>query len=58
MKILKLIQIEIHYHILKNILFLNKWKIKNFIRGTLRLNGWVKHGKIFLICLENPSNEI
>ena len=32
-------------------LFSNKWKIKDFIRGTLRLNGWAKAWKsIFLLC--------
>ena len=25
------------------------WKVKNFVRGTLRLNGWSLHGKIFLM---------
>ena len=39
-------------------LFSNKWKIKNFIRGTLRLNGWTKAWKEIFDMLENPSDDL
>ena len=39
-------------------LFSNKWKIKDFIRGTLRLNGWTEAWKNIFIMLENPSNNL
>tara|TARA_B110000116_G_scaffold270640_1_gene289215 strand:+ start:1777 stop:2898 length:1122 start_codon:yes stop_codon:yes gene_type:complete len=39
-------------------LFSDKWKIKNFIRGTLRLNGWTKAWKDIFKMLENQSNNL
>jgi saccharopine dehydrogenase-like NADP-dependent oxidoreductase len=39
-------------------LFSNKWKIKNFIRGTLRLNGWTKAWKDIFTMLENPTRDL
>ena len=39
-------------------LFSSKWKIKNFIRGTLRLNGWSKAWKEIFDMLENSSNNL
>ena len=36
-------------------LFSNKWKIKDFIRGTLRLDGWSSAWKDIFYMLENPS---
>ena len=38
--------------------FLNKWKIKDFIRGTLRLNGWTEAWKDIFAMLENPSHNL
>ena len=39
-------------------LFLDEWKIKNFIRGTLRLKGWVSAWKDIFIMLENFSDDL
>ena len=39
-------------------LFPNEWKIKNFIRGTLRLNGWTDAWKDIFTMLENPSKDL
>ena len=39
-------------------LFPTKWKIKDFIRGTLRLNGWTNAWKDIFSMLENPSKEL
>jgi saccharopine dehydrogenase (NADP+, L-glutamate forming) len=39
-------------------LFPNEWKIKDFIRGTLRLKGWVKAWKDIFTLLENPSENL
>ena len=39
-------------------MFLDKWKVKNFIRGTLRLNGWTKAWKAIFDMLENPSDDL
>jgi saccharopine dehydrogenase (NADP+, L-glutamate forming) len=39
-------------------LFLDEWKIKKFIRGTLRLNGWTKAWKDIFAMLENPSDDL
>ena len=39
-------------------LFSNKWKIKDFIRGTLRLNGWTKAWKDIFTMLESGSKNI
>ena len=39
-------------------LFSNKWKIKDFIRGTLRLNGWTEAWKDIFNMLENPTNNL
>ena len=38
--------------------FLNEWKIKDFIRGTLRLSGWSEAWKDIFAMLENPSNDL
>jgi len=43
---------------IKEYLFSNEWKIKNFIRGTLRLNGWTDAWKDIFYMLENPSNNL
>ena len=40
---------------IKEYLFPNNWKIKNFIRGTLRLEGWSKAWKDIFFMLENSS---
>tara|TARA_Y100001970_G_scaffold260084_2_gene341784 strand:+ start:124 stop:1245 length:1122 start_codon:yes stop_codon:yes gene_type:complete len=34
------------------------WKIKNFVRGTLRLNGWKDAWKDIFYMLDNPSKDI
>jgi saccharopine dehydrogenase (NADP+, L-glutamate forming) len=39
-------------------LFPTKWKIKDFIRGTLRLKGWTNAWKDIFSMLENPSKEL
>ena len=39
-------------------LFPNEWKIKDFIRGTLRLNGWTDAWKDIFTMLENPSKDL
>jgi saccharopine dehydrogenase-like NADP-dependent oxidoreductase len=39
-------------------LFSDKWKIKKFIRGTLRLNGWTKAWKDIFSMLENPTEDL
>ena len=39
-------------------LFSNEWKIKDFIRGTLRLNGWAEAWKDIFAMLENPSDNL
>ena len=39
-------------------LFSKKWKIKNFIRGTLRLNGWTEAWKDIFDMLESKSNNL
>jgi len=39
-------------------LFSNEWKIQNFIRGTLRLNGWTEAWKDIFAMLENPSKDL
>ena len=36
-------------------MFSSDWKIKNFIRGTLRLNGWSHAWKNIFALLEGPS---
>lgn len=38
--------------------FDQSWKINNFVRGTLRLNGWTKAWKEIFLMLENPSPDI
>ena len=43
---------------IKEYLFPTSWKIKNFIRGTLRLNGWTKAWKDIFSMLENPSSNL
>ena len=43
---------------IKEYLFLNKWKIKDFIRGTLRLKGWSSSWKDIFAMLENPSKNL
>ena len=40
---------------IKEYLFSSDWKIKNFIRGTLRLNGWSHAWKNIFALLEGPS---
>ena len=40
---------------IKEYLFSNEWKIKDFIRGTLRLKGWNNAWKDIFNMLENPS---
>ena len=40
---------------IKEYLFSSDWKIKNFIRGTLRLNGWSYAWKNIFALLEEPS---
>ena len=39
-------------------LFSNNWKIKNFIRGTLRLQGWSEAWKNIFTMLEKSSKEL
>ena len=39
-------------------LFLDAWKIKDFIRGTLRLNGWVDAWKDIFEMLENQNDNL
>ena len=39
-------------------LFSNKWKIKDFIRGTLRLSGWTTAWKDIFNIIENPSDDL
>ncbi len=43
---------------IKEYLFPASWKIKNFIRGTLRLNGWAKAWRDIFSMLENPSSNL
>ena len=38
--------------------FDNSWIIKNFVRGTLRLNGWTQAWKDIFLMLENPTKDI
>ena len=38
--------------------FSNEWHIKDFIRGTLRLNGWSEAWKNIFAMLENPSSDL
>ena len=58
MKILRHIQIGIHLPYIEEYLFSSDWKIKNFIRGTLRLNGWSHAWKNIFALLENQSEAI
>ena len=39
-------------------LFPNEWKIKNFIRGTLRLKGWTVAWKDIFTMLKSPSKDL
>ena len=39
-------------------LFSNKWKIKDFIRGTLRLNGWSEAWKDIFTMLQSQSKNL
>ena len=39
-------------------LFNSEWKIKDFIRGTLRLNGWTNAWTDIFAMLENPSKDL
>jgi len=43
---------------IKEYLFPQAWKIKDFIRGTLRLNGWADAWKDIFAMLENPSKDL
>ena len=43
---------------IKEYLFPHQWKIKDFIRGTLRLNGWADAWKDIFAMLENPSKDL
>ena len=43
---------------IKEYLFPSNWKIKNFIRGTLRLEGWAKAWKDIFLMLENSSTNL
>ena len=38
--------------------FLNDWKIEEFVRGTLRLNGWSEAWKDIFNILENKSDDL
>ena len=38
--------------------FPTEWKIKNFIRGTLRLKGWTKAWKDIFFMIESPSDNL
>ena len=43
---------------IKEYLFPKEWKIKDFIRGTLRLNGWTDAWKNIFDMLDKPSKEL
>jgi len=43
---------------LKEYNFPPQWNIKNFIRGTLRLNGWTDAWKEIFSMLESPANDL
>jgi saccharopine dehydrogenase (NADP+, L-glutamate forming) len=43
---------------IKEYLFPQEWQIKDFIRGTLRLNGWANAWKDIFTMLENPSKNL
>jgi saccharopine dehydrogenase (NADP+, L-glutamate forming) len=43
---------------IKEYLFSSDWKIKDFIRGTLRLNGWSDAWKNIFALLEQPSEDL
>ena len=43
---------------IKEYLFPSSWKIKEFVRGTLRLNGWTKAWKEIFDLLESQPNDL
>ena len=39
-------------------MFDEKWKVKEFVRGTLRLDGWKEAWQDIFLMLENGSDNI